>query len=106
GRDPLRARSADLDAYRDEALAAGSSAATVTRRLSGIASFFRYATEVGALDGNPADEVDRPGPDASPPATLDDGELASLLDAADELGPKTAALVALLALDGMKLGEV
>lgn len=106
GRDPLRASSSDLDAYRDDALNTGSSAATVTRRLSGIASFFRYANEVGALDGNPVDQVERPEADASAPETLDDGELASLLDAADALGPKTAALVALLALDGMKLGEV
>lgn len=106
GRDALRASAADLDAYRDEALAGGSSAATVTRRLSGIASFFRYATEVGALDGNPADDVNRPDADTAAPETLDDDELASLLDAAEELGPKAAALVALLALEGMKLGEV
>jgi len=106
GRDPLRASPSDLDAYRDDALTAGASAATVTRRLSGIASFFRYANDVGALDANPVDQVERPEADAAAPATLDDGELASLLDAADEHGPKTAALVALLALDGMKLGEV
>lgn len=106
GRDPLRAVPGDIDAYRDESLAAGSSAATVTRRLSGIASFFRYANEVGALAGNPADEVERPEAAAAAPKTLDDGELASLLDAADDLGPKAAALVALLALEGMKLGEV
>lgn len=106
GRNPLKATSADLDAYRDETLEGGASAATVTRRLSGLAAFFRYAASVGASDSNPADDVQRPDPDAVPPETLDDEELASLLDAADELGPKTAALVALLALDGMKLGEV
>jgi len=106
GRSPLEATSTDLDAYRDFSLDAGASAATVTRRLSGLASFFRYATSVGALDGNPAAEVERPEADATAPATLDEGELADLVEAADELGPKTAALVALLALEGMKLGEV
>lgn len=106
GRDPMRASAKDLDEYRDQSLAAGASAATVSRRLSGVASFFRYATERGALEGNPADDVERPEADASVPETLDDDELASLLDAADALGPKTAALVALLALDGLKLGEV
>lgn len=106
GRSPLKARPGDLDAYRDHSLDAGASATTVTRRLSGLASFFRYATSVGALDGNPADDVERPDTGAPPPATLDDDELADLVDAADELGPKTAALIALLALEGMKLGEV
>jgi site-specific recombinase XerD len=106
GRDPLQTSPADLDAYRDEALATGASAATVTRRLSGIASFFRYASEHGAVGANPADEVDRPEADSAAPATLDDDELASLLDASDTLGPKAAALVALLALEGLKLGEV
>lgn len=105
GRSALKATPTDLDAYRDESLDAGASAATVTRRLSGLASFFRYAASVGALDGNPVDEVERPDADASAPATLDDDELADLVEAADELGPKTAALVALLALEGMKLGE-
>jgi len=106
GRSPLRATSGDLDAYRDHALDAGASAATVTRRLSGLASFFRYAAAAGALDGNPADDVERPEADGAAPVTLDEDELADLVDAADELGPKTAALVALLALEGMKLGEV
>jgi integrase/recombinase XerD len=105
-RDPLRTRSADLDRYRDETLAGGASPGTVNRRLSAIASFFRYATGTGVIAENPADAVERPPHDADTFPTLDDGEVTSLLDAADALGPKTAALVALLALDGMKLGEV
>lgn len=106
GTDPLGAGPADLDRYRDDCLSAGTSASTVIRRLSGIASFFRYAAATGRIDHNPADDVERP--DLEPPdtAALDDGELASLLEAADVLGPKTAALVSLLALDGLRLGEV
>jgi site-specific recombinase XerD len=106
GRDPLRAGPDDVDGYRDACLAAGASPATVTRRLSGVASFFRYATGVGVLTANPADAVARPEGEAATPASLDDGELGALVDAADDLGPKTAALVALLALEGLKLGEV
>jgi site-specific recombinase XerD len=105
-RDPLRTRSTDLDRYRDEALAAGASPGTVTRRLSALASFFRYATRTGALADNPADAVQRPPHDADTFPTLDDDEVTALLDAADALGPKTAALIALLGLEGMKLGEV
>jgi site-specific recombinase XerD len=101
----LDARTGDLDAYRDACLIAGASPATVTRRLSGIASFFRFVTEAGARGTNPADDVERPAPDPQRPV-LDDRERAALVEAAADLGPKTAALVALLALDGMKLGEV
>jgi site-specific recombinase XerD len=105
GRRALDAGTGELDAYRDACLAAGASPATVTRRLSGIASFFRFVTGAGARGSNPADDVERPAPDPQRP-TLDDHELAALVGAATDLGPKTAALVALLALDGMKLGEV
>src|SRR5690606_16546062 len=60
----------------------------------------------GTVDVNPVDDVDRPAQDTAGRAVLDDSEMAALVDSADDLGPKTAALVALLALDGMKLGEV
>jgi len=106
GRSPLEVSSADLDDYRDACLAAGASAATVTRRLSGIASFFRFATGAGSVGANPVDQVERPTPESPERTVLDDTELAALVDTSDALGPKTAALVALLALDGMKLGEV
>ncbi len=106
GMDPLRASPEDLDCYRDACLAAGASPSTVTRRLSGVSSFFRYATAAGSIGDNPADFVERPDLESAGPATLDDGELESLLDAADLLGPKTAALLSLLALDGLKLREV
>lgn len=106
GREPLDARPEDLDAYRDACLAQGASPSTVTRRLSGVSSFFRYAAQVGALDANPVDDVARPDADPRIPASLDGGEVAALVDAAELLGPKTATLVALLVLEGLKLGEV
>lgn len=105
GRDPLAADSAALGAYRDACLAEGASSATVSRRLSAIASFFRHAVAAGEAPTNPADAVARPDSPTEPPPALDDEELESLLDAAQRLGPKTAALVALLALDGLKLNE-
>lgn len=106
GADALSVTRADLDRYRDDCLAAGASPATVTRRLSGVASFFRYANATGTINENPADAVERPDLASPDRASLDDGELEAVIDAADRLGPKTAALVDLLALDGLKLGEV
>lgn len=106
GADALAATREDLDRYRDDCLASGASPATVTRRLSGVASFFRYANAAGTIEDNPAEAVARPDPESPGRAKLDDAELESLVNAAEELGPKTASLVNLLALDGLKLGEV
>lgn len=106
GRDPLSMRTEDLDRFRDDALSGGASAATVTRRLSGVASFFRFAKASGALTGNPADTVQRPQREQVISQTLDETEMNALVGTATTLGPKTAALVTLLGLDGMKLREV
>jgi site-specific recombinase XerD len=105
-REPLEADSRDAHDYRDACLAAGASAATVTRRLSGIASFFRYAEQHQKLAANPFDDVARPAHERPDRTVLDDAELSALLESARSLGAKAVALVALLALDGMKLGEV
>jgi site-specific recombinase XerD len=106
GRRPLAAGPADIDAYRDQCLADGVAAATVARRLSGIASFFRYAAERGAVPGDPVEGVGRPASaDPADSPVLDGAELAGLIGSASGFGPKAAALVALLSLDGLKLGE-
>jgi site-specific recombinase XerD len=106
GRKPLDANAGDLDSFRDDSLHAGASAATVSRRLSALGSFYRFAASVEVLDTNPVDAVARPDGEAAPPDTLDDDELLLLVGAAESLGVKTAALVSMLALDGLKLGEV
>jgi integrase/recombinase XerD len=106
GSRPLAVGPEDLDTYRDACLAEGASTATVARRLSGIASFFRYAAAKGAVRGDPAGAVERPvATDPAQAPVLDPGEMQALLAAAGGLGPKAEALVMLLGLDGMKLGE-
>lgn len=106
GLRPLAVAPADLDTYRDACLADGASTATVARRLSGIASFFRYAAAEGAVQGDPAGGVERPvANDPARAAVLDPGEMRALLAAAGGLGHKAEALVMLLGLDGLKLGE-
>lgn len=106
GRRPLRVVPADIDAYRDQCLTDGAGTATVARRLSGIGSFFRFAAESGAVAADPVEDVDRPAsPDPAGSAVLDTDEVAALVSSAQMVGAKAAALVALLALDGLKLGE-
>lgn len=99
GRVPLEATAKDIDRYRDACLRGGASTATVARRLSGVASFFRH---VGG--DNPVEDVERPVADP-PDDVLDTTEVDDLLGAAEALGTKAAALLSLLALDGMKLGD-
>jgi site-specific recombinase XerD len=106
GLRPLQVGPEDLDTYRDACLAEGASTATVARRLSGIASFFRYAMAAGAVMGDPAGPVERPvAADPARAGVLDPAEMRAILVAAGQLGHKARALVTLLGLDGMKLGE-
>jgi site-specific recombinase XerD len=109
----LDARSADIDAFRAEVEGTGASAATVARRLAALSSFYRYAGGQGGQHGrsggpivNPVTAVDRPAvPAASGSDVLSADEVRALLVAARVLGPKTAGLIGLLVLDGLKLGE-
>ena len=106
GRRPLRVGPTDIDAYRDQCLSRGAGTATVARRLSGVGSFYRYAAQSGAVRTDPVEGVDRPtSPDPAGPSVLKGDELAALVASAQQVGAKAAALVALLALDGLKLGE-
>jgi len=106
GRRPLSSKPADIDAYRNQCLADGAGPATVARRLSGIGSFFRYAAESRAVRSDPVGGVDRPTlPEPGDSPILDGEEIATLVASATDVGTKAAALVALLALDGLKLGE-
>lgn len=107
GRRPLRVRSADVDAYREECTNQGVKPATVARRLSALASFYDHALAADAIGANPVDGVDRPVVDRHATGVgLDDHESVALLDAAAELGPKAHVLVALLLVEGLKLAEV
>ena len=80
--------------------------ATVTRRLSTITGFCKYAVEEELLDHSPAAHVRRPRLDSESHATaLDRNELGALLVAAGLGPPLEHALVSLLALNGLRVSE-
>jgi integrase/recombinase XerD len=80
--------------------------ATVTRRLSTIAGFYRYAVEEELLDRSPAAHVRRPRVDyESHAVALDRNELGALLVAAGLGSPSVHALISLLALNGLRVSE-
>ena len=106
GRSPLRVTRDEIERFCTDCEDEGAGAATTRRRLAALTSFFDFAVTTGDAIDNPAQEVSRPeNSDGGSPAELEEGEARALLGAAEELGPKAAVLVALLLLDGLKLGE-
>jgi site-specific recombinase XerD len=100
------ARRADIECFARELEAKGRARATVTRRLSTIAGFYRYAVEEELLDHSPAAHVRRPRIDYESHATgLDRNELGALLVAAGLGMAAEHALVSLLALNGLRVSE-
>jgi integrase/recombinase XerD len=99
-------RRAGIEGFARDLEARGRARATVTRRLSTIAGFYRYAVEEELLDHSPAAHVRRPRVDyESHAAALDRNELGALLVTAG-LGPPTDhALISLLALNGLRVSE-
>jgi integrase/recombinase XerD len=100
------ARRADIECFARELEARGRARATVTRRLSTIAGFYRYVVEEELLDHSPAAHVRRPRIDYESHATgLDRNELGALLVAAGLGTAAEHALVSLLALNGLRVSE-
>jgi integrase/recombinase XerD len=99
-------RRADIECFGRDLEAAGRARATVTRRLSTIAGFYRYAVEEELLEHSPAVHVRRPRLDYESHATgLDRNEVGALLVAAGLGAPAEHALISLLALNGLRVSE-
>jgi integrase/recombinase XerD len=106
--DLLTIDAADVARYRTECELAGASPATVARRLSALTSFGAYATANGNASVLTVEtEIARPTVESSSSAELlTDADAELLLVAADRIGRRSAALIRLLMLDGLKVGEV
>lgn len=106
GIDPRTARRHDIEAYRNERTALGDSARTIARRLSAVSSLYTYGGGYG-LGANPVTGVKRPKVDrnSSPSQSLDRSEVPRLLTTAEADSPRSAALVALLVLAGLRVSE-
>jgi integrase/recombinase XerD len=99
-------RRADIESFARELEARGRARATITRRLSTIAGFYKYAVEEELLDHSPAAHVRRPRLDyESHAVALDRNELGALLVAAGLGPPGEHALISLLALNRLRVSE-
>lgn len=104
--DPRAARRHHIEAYRNERTAAGDSPRTVARRLSALSSLYTYGGGSG-LTSNPVVGVKRPKVDrsSSPSQSLERTEVPQLLAIAENDGPRSAALIALLVICGLRISE-
>jgi integrase/recombinase XerD len=99
-------RRADIEGFARDLEAMGRARATVTRRLPTIAGFYKYAVEEELLERSPAAHVRRPRVDyESHAVALDRNELGALLVAAGLGPPLEHALIALLALNRLRVSE-
>jgi site-specific recombinase XerD len=99
-------RRADIESFAHDLEAKGRARATVTRRLSTIAGFYKYAVEEELLEHSPAAHVRRPRLDYESHAIgLDRNELGAILVAAGLGPPAEHALISLLALNGLRVSE-
>ncbi len=80
--------------------------ASIARRLSCLSSFYGYAIEVDVLEESPVANVKRPRvANDSMTVGLTRDELEQLLQAAEADGPRSAALMTLLAYNGLRVDE-
>jgi site-specific recombinase XerD len=94
----------DVRRYRAACESEGAGLSAVARRLSAVASFAAFSHERGT--GLAAPRVERPAlPASSTTMSLTDDDASALLAAADQISQRSAALVRLLMLDGLKVSE-
>ena len=80
--------------------------ATTARRLSTVVGYYRFAVIDGYLDRSPAEYVRRPHvPEESQVLGLDRMQLGALVAAARASTPDEAALITMLGLLGLRIGE-
>lgn len=81
--------------------------ASIARRLSAISQLYNYGISVDVLTFSPVGNVRHPKvSDDSSTTALRRDELVRLLDAAYADSPRSSALIALLAYNGLRIDEV
>lgn len=107
--DVLTPARVDVDRYRAHLHGRRRAPATVARKLSAVASFYRYAVEEHEqwVPSHPMDRVRRPKvPKESTTEGLDLDEVRVLLDTANQGSTRDAALVHVLAYTGLRVSEL
>jgi integrase/recombinase XerD len=108
GRSPASVTTEEIERYLAELRSRGLSAATIARRVASLRSFFRHLVLIGAVDANPAAELDLPRRTRRLPRALSLSEAERLIEAAAGTTPRSLrdhALVELLYGAGLRVSE-
>lgn len=112
GLDLASAQKGDIERYLIACEADGLSRATRARRLSSIRQLYRFLVEEGWRADDPAQRISGPGRGKRLPGTLDEDEVARLLEAARTHGrnahdrTRNTCLVELLYATGLRVSEL
>lgn len=104
--DPLAARRALVELYKNWLYDTGRAPSTVGQRLTALSSFYLYAEGEDVVRRSPLRGVRRPQlPDQSSSTGLSREELNAFLAEASRRGPQMYALMVLLGLNGLRSSE-
>jgi len=106
---PAEIRPTDLRQYVSALHEAGYAAATISRRLASLRSFFRFAQREGLVKTNPAKPLRNPRKQQKLPHFLTSDEIGQLLDAPDtqnRLGCRDQAILETLYSTGVRVSEL
>jgi integrase/recombinase XerD len=105
--DPLSARSFHVELFARSVEDAGRAQSTIASKLNALSGFYKYALFEGMTNKNPMDAVRRPTIEReSTTVGLTRPEAADLLTAAENSTPQDHAVVAILLLNGLRVGEL
>lgn len=106
GVDPLGAKRALVELYKNDLYDRGRAAGTVAQRLSALSSFYAYCEDEEAIRRSPLRGVRRPKlSDQAASTGLTRDELNAFLAEARDRGPQMGALMSLLGLNGLRASE-
>lgn len=105
---PLEAWPADVQRWLADLRAAGESGTSQARRLAAVSSWYSWLIRHQAAPRNPArlEKDERPVRAPRPAPALSDGQAGDLIAAANDDSPRAAAIVTLLLLTGIRVGEL
>ena len=95
----------DINAFKESLMSQDYTAKSISRKINSIKSFFKYLTYQGQLDKNPAEQIEHPKYEITPPRILTQMEYRALRDACKE-DSRMASVIELLLQTGMRISEV
>ena len=107
--DPAAVNTVQLRHYLAHLRSRGPARATIARKVASLRSLFRYLLREGIVNHNPAADLRLPRREKRLPVFLDEADVARLIetpDPADLAGRRDRAILEVLYITGMRIGEL